>query len=175
MHDEGFRVYRYSDSMDIPTIGVGFNLTRPDWQHGLVAAGVPFSDCMSVKSGAKPLTLGQVTALLTYSDEPVIPQCRAALDPTHFDSMSDARRCAFANIDFNVGYGTLESFTGFRAFINDACHFAAHSQPIAAHASFGKAADHLLTYAYAEQVGARAKRNAEMFRTSNYVSVAAFE
>ncbi len=175
VHNEGFRLTMYHDSVGIPTIGAGFNLNRDDWERGLIAAGVPANLCDAIRMGAQSLTVAQVIALLNYSDAPIIPQARAELEPTHFDSMSDARRCAFADLDFNLGQGELDQFVGFRGLMDQACHYAAHAEPDLAHGYFGRAADDLLSTGYAQQVGARARRNAEMIRSSTYVAIDAFE
>jgi GH24 family phage-related lysozyme (muramidase) len=175
IHNEGFRLRMYLDTMSVPTIGCGFNLTRDDWQTGLIAAGVPAQLCDSVKAGNTALTVAEVQALLSYSDEPIIPQARARLQATHFDNMSDARRCAFADMDFNLGVDGLDQFIGFRGLMDQACHYMQTGDPIRGHAYFVSAANDLLSTAYAAQVGARAKRNASMIASSVYCAIDAFE
>jgi GH24 family phage-related lysozyme (muramidase) len=175
MHNEGFRLRMYLDSMGIPTIGCGFNLDRPDWAQGLVAAGVAREDTPAVKAGTLGLTVPQVGALLNYSDEPIIPQARAILQTSHFDNMSDARRAAFADLDFNLGQEGLGEFARFVSLVDLGCHYIQTGRPTIGHTYFGQAADDLEATAYASQVGARAKRNGEMLRTSNYVAIDAFE
>ena len=176
VHNEGMRLRMYRDIMGIPTIGIGFNLTRADWQHALVLAGVPLSATSGVKAGVIPLTLAQVQALFTYSDEPTIPQARSLLQPTHFDSwLSPARQCAFADLTFNMGEGELETFGRLLGYIDAACHLASVGDDAGAHASFGAAATDLRGTAYASQVGSRALRNAAMLASSTYVAVDAFE
>jgi GH24 family phage-related lysozyme (muramidase) len=175
MHNEGFRLRMYYDSMQIPTIGCGFNLMRQDWQHGLIAAGVPAQLCVSVRSGSTSLTVAEVQALLNYSDEPIIPQARARLQATHFDNMSDARRAAFADMDFNLGPNGLDQFIAFRGLIDQACHYGQTGDPVREHSYFVSAANDLLNTAYAQQVGARARRNASMIASSVYCAIDAFE
>ncbi|MBD5605278.1 MAG: hypothetical protein IAI48_09335 [Candidatus Eremiobacteraeota bacterium] len=175
-HNEGVRLWRYFDSMGIPSIGVGMNLTRAAWQHALVVAGVPLSATNAVKAGAMPLTVAQVQALLVYTDEPVIPEARALLAPSHFDSwLSPARQCAFADLTFNMGAAELATFGMLIGFIDAGCHLLSVNDSAGAHAAFGSAASDLRSTAYASQVGARALRNAAMIESSNYVALDAFE
>ena len=134
MHNEGFRRYAYRDSLGHLTIGCGFLLERPDWQQGLEAAGVPADECANVANGSRALSTAEVIALLNYSDEPIIPQARAELEPSHFDNMSDARRCAFADLDFNLGQGGLDQFIGFRGLMDQACHYMQTGDPATGHA-----------------------------------------
>ncbi len=176
MHNEGMRLRMYHDSLGIPTVGVGFNLTRADWQHALVTAGVPLGETGSVRLGALPLTVAQVQALLNYSDAPTIPQARSLLEPTHFDTwLSPARQCAFADLTFNMGEAELATFDALLGWIDGACHLLATGDGPGAHIEFARAAADLRNTAYASQVGARAQRNAAMLELSTYVPIDAFE
>ena len=175
MHNEGFRLAMYRDSMGIPTIGCGFNLQRSDAKDALLECGVPSYTIADVMTGESSLTVAEVGRLLVYSDTPIIPQARSTLSATHFDNMSDARRAAYCDLDFNLGQAGLEKFATFISLVDQACHFMQTGSPDQGHTLFGEAADDLLGTAYAQQVGARAKRNAEMIRSSNYVSLDAFE
>jgi GH24 family phage-related lysozyme (muramidase) len=176
MHNEGFRLSMYHDSMGIPTIGCGFNLQRSDWRQGLAAAGVTDTNAQNgILDGTLALSVAEVGALLNYSDEPIIPQGRALLEPTHFDNMSDARRCAFADMCFNIGESGLGEFYGFLGLMNQACHYIQTGDPDHGHSYFAQAASDLLSTGYAQQVGARAQRNAAMISSSAYVAIDAFE
>ncbi len=175
MHNEGFRLRMYHDTMGIPTIGCGWNMQRPDTNAALRKIGIAPHDIDGVHSGAIALTSKQVGALLDISDAPIIPQARAELQPTHFDSMSDARRAAFADLNFNLGQDGLHQFYGFRGLIDQACHYAAHGMNDLAHTYYERAADDLAGTNYASEVGNRAKRNCLMLRSSGYVAIDAFE
>lgn len=57
---EGVRLKVYKDSLGIPTVGVGFNLNRPDANAVLASVGAKHADVVA----GKPLTDAQVDALL---------------------------------------------------------------------------------------------------------------
>lgn len=165
--NEGVRLSCYRDTMDIPTVGVGFNLQRADAGAALAAIGASLGDVLA----GKPLTSDQNRRLLEYSVVPIISQARASLVPTHFDLLSDARRCAIADLVFNVGAEGWRDFHGTRGLIDEAVHTAVRlNDPKSAHALFGDAAEHLRQSLYASQVGDRALRNCEMIESSVYVA-----
>lgn len=170
--NEGVENKVYKDSKQIDTIGIGFNLTRADARSALASVGAAYDQIMA----GGPLTDAQVLALFEYSFAPIISQARASLQPMHFDLLSDARRAAIVDLVFNMGEGEWFTFHGTRGLIDEAVHtLVTLKDPMRAHMLFGKAADHLMSTPYAQQVGARAKRNCEMIRTSEYVSPHAFE
>ena len=67
-----------------------------------------------------------------------------------FDSLSDVRKAAIAEMDFQLGQGGLAAFTTFLGLI--------------ASQDFAGAADDLATTKWAQQVPSRAKRIADMIR-----------
>lgn len=163
--NEGFKTTKYQDSLGIWTIGVGFNLERPDARAMLAQVGASYDAVMAFM----PLTGVQVVRLLELSVAPIIDEARSSLQPMHYDLLSDARRCAVADLDFNLGLQGWMAFYGVRGLLDEAVHNAVRlHDPTRAHILFGQAADHLLTTAYASQVGARATRNAQMLRSSVY-------
>lgn len=163
--NEGERNIVYPDSKNIPTIGIGFNLQRPDARVILAKLG---ADLSAVLAGAA-LTDAQVAALFQYSWDPIVSEARASLDPFHFDSMSDARRFVICDLVFNLGDGGWWSFVTARSLIDRACHEFRTNNFDAAHALFGQAADDLEGTQWYKDVGNRARRDVAMLRTSNWV------
>lgn len=170
--NEGVERTMYLDSKSIPTVGVGLNLTRSDAPALLALVGACYSDVMA----KKPLSLTQVFRLLELTVAPIVGQARASLEPTHFDFMSDARRCAVADFVFNMGADEWYTFHATRGLLDEAIHTQVRlNDPARAHALYGMAADHMAASAYAQQVGPRARRNCEMLRSSGYFDPHAFE
>jgi GH24 family phage-related lysozyme (muramidase) len=163
--NEGYRNTVYRDSLGIPTVGVGFNLQRDDARSALASIGADYD---AVMNGAA-LSDEQVDKLLAYSLAPIVSQARNSLAPTHFDSMSDARRFVLTDLVFNLGEGGWLQFVHTRWVIDEACHEALTGDPDKAHAYFGSAADALEQSAWFSQVGDRARRDVAMMRSSGWV------
>lgn len=164
--NEGYSstVYMDSASPPNPTIGVGFNLNRSDARQALANVGADYN---AVLNGTA-LTSQQVSALFNYSFAPVLDEARASLEPSHFDSMSDARRFVICDLIFNLGDAGWLSFTNTRSLIDQACHALHTGDTGGAHTLFGQAAVALSQSAWYTQVGNRAKRDCAMMRTSNW-------
>jgi hypothetical protein len=170
MVNEGVKTHVYLDNAKPPngpnrTIGVGYNLERPDAVHALETAGVTHP--YSVIAGAEDLTPDQVRELLEYSVAPIVAQARASLQPLHFDLLSDGRRLAIADMEYNLGPNGWDDYVQTRALIDDAVHTVVRlKNPNLGHTLFGQAAAHIRASSYASEVGDRAIRNAEMIETS---------
>jgi hypothetical protein len=164
--NEGCRNVVYMDSANPPnpTIGIGFNLNRPDARQALSSVGADYNAVL----GGSPLTDQQVAQLFAYSLAPVVGEARESLQPLHFDSMSDARRFVLCDLVFNLGNAGWLDFVNTRGIIDRACHAARSQDDAGAHTLFGQAADALMQSAWFTQVGNRAKRDVAMMRTSNW-------
>lgn len=102
---EGVRYVMYKDSLGIPTIGVGFNLTRPDAKSIIEGLGL---DYQATLRGLVKLTKDQVNVLLDKD----IAECLVGLKqifPT-FDSMPDNAKAVLIDLRFNLGQKGLLGF-----------------------------------------------------------------
>ncbi len=102
---EGRKLSVYTDTLGIPTIGVGFNLTRPDAQQALNAVGAPSRD--DLLRGAQ-LTPATCDALLRRD----IQACTDDLEKLFvgFDKMPEAVRLVLIDLRFNLGPTRLRGF-----------------------------------------------------------------
>ncbi len=103
--EEGVRVWRYFCSMGVPTVGVGFNLKRPDARARIEALGLNFDDVLSRKAA---LTQSQIDALLDAD----IADCLADLKHlvAGFDDMPQAAQLVLADMRFQLGPNTIRGF-----------------------------------------------------------------
>lgn len=121
--DEGRRNLMYKDSVGVYTVGIGHNMN------------VPLSD--------------RVVDMIFEDDTIGLEaQCRS-LYP-QFDTFTDARKAALANMLFNLGKQRLATFNVFNQLVNAG--------------KWGAAADDCLTTLWAKQVGARAVRISNALR-----------
>jgi GH24 family phage-related lysozyme (muramidase) len=162
--NEGERTQMYHDSVGVPTIGIGFNLQRPDARAILGKIGADYDAVMA----GTALSSQQVADLFAYSFAPIVDQARASLQPFHFDSMTDARRFVICDLVFNLGADGWNGFSDTRGAIDGACHAGRTGDTASEHALFGTAADDLTSSLWYRQVGNRAKRDVAMLRTSNW-------
>lgn len=138
--EEGLRLYVYDDAngqpivagytvIGNPTIGYGRLLTSA---HGITQAEAATLLLHDVAGGA-----GDVSQL------PV------------FAHLNVARQAALLDMDFNMGFDTLEQFTTFLALL--------------ASGRYDAAADDLKTTMWARQVGPRAIRIEQIIRTGSWI------
>lgn len=123
--DEGLRLLPYTDTTGNITIGVGRNLT------------------------ANGITAAEAKILLTTDMHNAVTDCMHAFD--WWIGLDDVRQRVVANLVFNMGLGTLLTFTTFLTLMSQD--------------KFQAAADDLLGTKWATQVGARAARLAAALRT----------
>lgn len=139
---EGVRASPYKDSLGIPTIGIGFNMTRPDARARLAQVGLT--------SWAPPihLTDDQIQQLLALD----LADCAADVKDVvvGFDALSDNRKCVLCDMRFNLGPMRFRAFAHMISAVNDG--------------NFNEAADQMLASVWASQVGHRATEDAEMMR-----------
>jgi len=143
--NEGWHQTAYSDSLGIPTVGVGFNLLRDDAPAKLAALGL---DCAAVRAGRLALSDEQVEALLAQDVEKAMAGV-AALVPG-WAALTIARRTALVDMAFNLGVGGLGKFLRFLAAVNREDWQSAEAE--------------IVNSRYYRQVGARGRRNAAAFR-----------
>lgn len=139
---EGIRLAPYKDSLGIPTIGIGFNMSRPDARSRLAQVGL--------SSWAPPirLTMAQAFQLLDLefiNCEADVRQC-----VYRFDDLTDNRKIVLCDMRFNLGPMRFRAFAHMLAAVNDD--------------NFVEAASQMLASVWATQVGARAAEDAELMR-----------
>ena len=111
-HWEGWRSRSYRDSRNIPTIGVGFNLTTAVARPAMIALGLDYEQ---VLAGAIQLTAEQIDELLTGGIQRAIEDARV-LVPS-FDRIPADQQLVLIDLAFNMGQQTLSEFARTLRFI----------------------------------------------------------
>jgi GH24 family phage-related lysozyme (muramidase) len=146
IEDEGFDTTVYTDSVGVPTIGVGFNLNNPDARSRIEALGHDFD---AVVSGDEDLTFEEVRQLFNEDVQKATADARKVLP--NFDELSGNRQQAFVNMIFNLGPTGFRGFKKMIAAIKDE--------------DFETAANEAEDSKWFRQVGNRARRIVETIRT----------
>jgi lysozyme len=102
---EGRRVNAYVDSRGIPTIGVGFNLTRPDAKDKIAALGLSYE---AVCRGTVFLTDPQIDALLDLDIAAARAGARRCV--RGFDTLPPRAQMVIIDMVFNLGVGGFSTF-----------------------------------------------------------------
>jgi len=141
---EGYRPRVYQDTRGIPTIGIGFNLMRPDAKQILNQVGADYD---SILSGGNDLTDSQIkevfkiTLSIAYKDaKKWIPA---------FDGLPRNIKLAVLDLSFNMGYTRLSKFIKTKQFI--------------VAGNYQSAASELQKSKWATQVGRRANSLIKLF------------
>lgn len=100
----------YKDTMGHPTIGIGFNLDRPDAPAKIAALGLNYQQ---VYDGRQSLTLDQANQL--FADDVKAAAAEAALIVPAFDALPDAAQMVIVDMIFNLG---PRGFAGFARAIS---------------------------------------------------------
>lgn len=145
---EGYRPHVYKDSLGIPTIGIGFNLTRPDARKISQQAGVNYQNILL---GKEDLTdeqikeIFKITVGIAYQDaKKWIP---------NFDGLPKNIKLAILDLSFNMGYPRLSKFVKTKEYILAK--------------DYKSAANELKNSKWATQVGRRANSVANLFLASS--------
>lgn len=141
---EGYRNKVYLDSLGIPTIGIGFNLKRPDAPIILKRLGLDYN---KILTGEQILTDEQVKLIfqlclkIAYTDvKNYIPS---------FDNLPKNIKLALIDLSFNLGYNRLSKFVKTKQHILAGDYKSAGSE--------------LMNSKWATQVGDRAKSIFNLF------------
>jgi GH24 family phage-related lysozyme (muramidase) len=145
MKHEGSKSKVYKDSEGIPTIGVGFNLDRPDDKAKIESFGVNYD---KVKAGREELSQAQISKLLEANIDSAIADCKAVFPKC--SELSDVRQRALVDMMFNLGRGRFEKFGKMVAAVKAG--------------DFAKAADEMKKAKWYEQVKTRGKTLEYMMR-----------
>lgn len=135
---EGYRPHVYKDSLGIPTIGIGFNLMRPDAKKIATQVGVDYNEILSGKqslSDDQVKEIFKITLTIAYND--------AKKWLPGFDGLPKNIKLAVLDLSFNMGYTRLSKFVKTKAFIEAG--------------DYNNAAVELQNSKWATQVGKRVK------------------
>lgn len=142
--NEGYKNRVYNDSRGIPTVGIGFNLLRPDARKIIEENGLNYEN---VLKGDTILTDEQIKNIfiscikIAYADvKKYIP---------NYDSLPKNIKLGLIDLSFNLGYNRLSKFEKTKN------HILAKN--------FKNAAKELESSKWASQVGNRAKRVINLF------------
>ena len=109
---EGVRSKTYRDSRNIPTIGVGFNLTTGVAREAVTALGLEFEE---VLSGAVSLKGQQIDRLLSGSIQTAVATALAVVP--RLNQLPPDQRLVLIDLAFNMGQHTLSKFSKMLDFI----------------------------------------------------------
>jgi len=145
---EGYRPKVYNDSLGIPTIGIGFNLTRPDAKKILNQVGANYNNIISGKS---ELTDNQIKEIFKITLTIAYKDSKSWI--TNFDGLPKNIKLAILDLSFNMGINRLNKFikTKEAIIVGD----------------YVKAAEELKNSKWASQVGNRAKSVIGLFLASS--------
>lgn len=110
--DEGVSLVSRNDTKGIPTIGHGFNLTRPDAKEKIESMGYSFKDVMS---GKQEISQDAADELLRSTATEAVKRARSTIP--NFDKFSPAQQRALANMTFQMGH---LGAAGFSKLLNSA-------------------------------------------------------
>ena len=144
---EGYRPHVYKDSLGIPTIGIGFNLMRPDSKKIAQQANVNYEDILS---GKYTLTDDQVKEIFKITLSIAYKDAKQWLPG--FDNLPKNIKLAVLDLSFNMGYTRLSKFIKTKNFIINKNYKAAASE--------------LQNSKWATQVGKRVKSVVSLFLAS---------
>ncbi|MGH9405456.1 MAG: glycoside hydrolase family protein [Terriglobia bacterium] len=103
---EGSQPRAYVDTQGHPTIGVGFNLDRPDAPGAIGGLGLDYSQ---VRAGAQELTSAQIQQLFAQDVNAAVVGVRERV--RNFDSLPDAAQMVLVDMVFNLGVAGFGNFT----------------------------------------------------------------
>ncbi len=104
----------YDDSVGHPTIGVGFNLDRPDARQKIEALGLNYND---VRSGKVSLNDQQIDTLLDADAGRAVQDARGLV--SNFDQLPEDKQLVVADMVFNMGAQKFSQFKNTIAAIED--------------------------------------------------------
>jgi lysozyme len=144
---EGWRTEPYLDVAGLPTIGVGFNLTKSGARERILDLGCGADDWRALK-----LTDEQVQRLFDEDFETALDGAVGLVDG--FDRLSEARQGVLVDMAFHMGVGGLSRFSRTLAAVQAG--------------DWDRAAAEMLDSRYALQTPARAQRNIEAMRRGQW-------
>lgn len=144
---EGVRPRIYKDSLGIPTVGIGFNMLRPDAPAVLRSIGADYN---KILSGETELTNKQMQDLFNICLKIAYADAKKYI-PT-FDNLPKNIKLGLLDMSFNLGYGRLHKFVKTRDHILKG--------------DYKSAAAELQNSKWAKQVGSRSTSIISLFLNS---------
>jgi GH24 family phage-related lysozyme (muramidase) len=141
---EGRKPSVYEDSAGNPTVGVGFNLNRPDARAKLQAVGADYDAVLK----GQPLSNQQIESLLNTDINTAIAGSKRVVPS--FPQQPSIVQLVVANMVFNMG---VQKFTQFAKF----------KQALEAH-DYARAADEMQRSQWFHQVGRRGRELTQKVR-----------
>ena len=105
-HNEGRKKKAYLDGEGVPTIGTGFNLTRPDARKLIERMGLNFQDVLDKKVS---LSQAQITKLFRNTHSEAFINASDVFGHA-FQDMGDARRTVIVDLLFTLGVTRFRRF-----------------------------------------------------------------
>jgi len=145
---EGYRPHVYKDTRGIPTVGIGFNMARPDAKNIAQQAGVNYQNVLLGKenlSDDQIKEIFKITISIAYKDaKQWIP---------NFDGLPKNIKLAILDLSFNMGYSRLSKFIKTKEYILTK--------------DYKSAANELKNSKWASQVGRRVNSVVNLFLASS--------
>jgi GH24 family phage-related lysozyme (muramidase) len=144
---EGYKNNVYKDSLGKPTIGIGFNLTRPDARNIIQQIGGNYDKILSGEtslSDKQVKDLFEITISIAYKDaQKYLPNLM---------NMPKNIKLAIIDMAFNMGYPRLSQFKNTKEYIISG--------------NYNKAAEEILNSKWAKQVKRRAANISKLIVTA---------
>jgi GH24 family phage-related lysozyme (muramidase) len=112
--NEGRFDKRYPDILNIPNIGVGFNLIRENAVERLALYNADRDALLGSKAS---LSDEQIDALLRHDTEDALMVCKKLFHD--FDAFSYGRQIVLIDMSFNLGYSRISLFKNMIAAVNN--------------------------------------------------------
>jgi GH24 family phage-related lysozyme (muramidase) len=145
---EGVRPHVYPDSLGIPTVGIGFNLQRPDAKTIFNKLNLNYNDILA---GKADLTNDQVKALFTECLQIAYKDVKHYIPG--FDNLPRNIKLGLLDMSFNLGYTRLSKFAKTKELIQKG--------------DYKNAAVELKNSKWAGQVGNRARNIINLFSSAS--------
>mmetsp|Transcript_7172 Transcript_7172/g.8082 ORF Transcript_7172/g.8082 Transcript_7172/m.8082 type:complete len:188 (-) Transcript_7172:55-618(-) len=143
---EGKEYCVYKDTLDIPTIGIGFNLQRSDAKGLIEDAGANFD---KILAGTQCLTDSQITKIFTYDLTWAESGAKSCI--SSYSTHSKCIQEVLIDMTFNMGKGSL-------------CKWPKFQSQLASH-DYNSAAANMKVTKWCGQVGRRCTRNVDLVQT----------
>ena len=145
---EGYRPHVYKDSLGIPTVGIGFNMTRPDAKKIAQQAGINYQN---VLLGQEDLSDDQIKEIFKITISIAYKDAKQWIPG--FDGLPKNIKLAILDLSFNMGYSRLSKFVKTKEYILTK--------------DYKSAANELKNSKWASQVGRRVNSVVNLFLASS--------